>query len=59
MEPSLKTLCDKRVQITKKSMGMGMGQFFIAVVMASGFVITFGILLFDEWSARRRADRGR
>jgi hypothetical protein len=40
-------------------LGMGMGQFFIAVVMASGFVITFGILVFDEWSAKRRADRGR
>jgi hypothetical protein len=38
---------------------MGMGQFFIAVVMASGFAVTFGILLFDEWSAKRRADRGR
>lgn len=40
-------------------MGMGMGQFFIAVVMAAGFVITFGILLLDEWRAKRRADRGR
>lgn len=34
-----------------------MGEFFIAGVMAAGFVVTFGILLFDEWAAKRRARR--
>jgi hypothetical protein len=34
-----------------------MGVFLIAGVLGAGFVVTFGILLFDEWTARRRADR--
>jgi hypothetical protein len=34
-----------------------MGLFLIAGVMGSGFVVTIGILLYDEWTASRRASR--
>jgi hypothetical protein len=34
-----------------------MGPFFIAGVMAAGFAVTVGVLLFDEWAAKRRASR--
>jgi hypothetical protein len=34
-----------------------MGLFLIAGVMGSGFIITIGILLYDEWTASRRPSR--